>query len=66
MVLGLRFYRTTSGSRLKWLSVVDEYIPLKVDRGITSEGVRDTLSVLFAMRGVRKHICSDSGPEFTV
>jgi transposase InsO family protein len=60
--------RTTSGSQLKWLSVVDEYtrecLALKVDRGITSEDVIDTLSELFAMRGVPKHIRSDNGPEF--
>ena len=60
--------RTTSGSQLKWLSVVDEYtrecLALKVDRGITSEDVIDTLSELFAMRGVPKHIHSDNGPEF--
>ena len=35
--------RTTSGSQLKWLSVVDEYtrecLALKVDRGITSNFV---------------------------
>ena len=63
------FDRTTSGSQLKWLSIVDEYtrecLALKVDRGITSEDVIDTLSELFAMRGVPKHIRSDNGPEFT-
>ena len=45
------FDRTASGSQLKWLSVVDEYtrecLALKVDRGITSENVIDTLSELF-------------------
>lgn len=59
--------RTVSGSQLKWLTVVDEYtrecLALKVDRGITSEDVIDTLSELFAMRGVPKHIRSDNGPE---
>ena len=63
------FDRTTSGSQLKWLSIVDEYtrecLALKVDRGITSEDVIDTLAELFAMRGVPKHIRSDNGPEFT-
>ena len=48
------FDRTVSGSPLKWLSVVDYYtrecLALKVDRGITSENVIDTLSELFAMR----------------
>ena len=62
------FDRTTSGSALKWLSIVDEYtrecLALKVDRSITSEDVIDTLAELFAMRGVPKCIRSDNGPEF--
>jgi len=62
------FDHTTSGSTLKWLSIVDEYtrecLCLKVDRSITSEDVIDTLAELFAMRGVPKHIRSDNGPEF--
>lgn len=62
------FDRTASGSTLKWLSIVDEYtrecLALKVSRSITSEDVIDTLAELFAMRGVRKHIRSDNGPEF--
>jgi putative transposase len=62
------FDRTTSGSPLKWLSIVDEYtrecLALKVDRSITSEDVIDTLAELFAMRGVPAHIRSDNGPEF--
>jgi transposase InsO family protein len=60
--------RTTSGSQLKWLSVVDEYtrecLALKVDRGITSEDVIDTLSELFVMRGVPRHVRSGNGPQF--
>jgi putative transposase len=60
--------RTASGSQLKWLSVVDEYtrecLALKVNRSITSEDVIDTLSELFVMRGVPRHIRSDNGPEF--
>ena len=47
---------------------MDEYtrecLALKVDRGITSENVIDTLAELFAMRGVPRHIRSDNGPEF--
>jgi transposase InsO family protein len=39
-------------------------LTLKVDRGITSEDVIDTLAELFAVRGVPKHIRSDNGPEF--
>jgi putative transposase len=62
------FDQTTSGSTLKWLSIVDEYtrecLALKVDRSITSEDVIDTLAELFAMRGVPQHIRSDNGPEF--
>lgn len=62
------FDRTTSGSLLKWLSIVDEHtrecLALKVDRSITSEDVIDTLAELFAMRGVPGHIRSDNGPEF--
>lgn len=62
------FDRTTSGSVLKWLSIVDEHtrecLALKVDRGITSEDVIDTLAELLAMRGAPRAIRSDNGPEF--
>jgi transposase InsO family protein len=62
------FNRTATGSQLKWLSIVDEHtrecLALKVARSITSEDVIDTLAELFAMRGVARHIRSDSGPEF--
>jgi putative transposase len=62
------FDRTTTGSQLKWLSIVDEYtrecLALKVARSITSEDVIDTLAELFAMRGVPKCVRSDNGPEF--
>ena len=62
------FDRTASGSPLKWLSIIDEYtrecLALRVDRGVTSEDVIDTLAELFAIRGAPNHIRSDSGPEF--
>lgn len=62
------FDRTTQGSVLKCLSIVDEHtrecLALKVDRSITSEDVIDTLAELFAMRGVPQCIRSDNGPEF--
>lgn len=62
------FDRTTNGSALKWLSIVDEHtrecLALKVDRSITSQDVLDTLAELFAMYGVPRHIRSDNGPEF--
>jgi transposase InsO family protein len=62
------FDRTTAGSPLKWLSIVDEFtrecLTLKLDRSITSEDVIDTLAELFAMRGVPRCIRSDNGPEF--
>jgi transposase InsO family protein len=61
------FDRTASGSQLKWLSVMDEHarerLALKVDRGITSEDVIDTLSELFAIRGVPGHIRSGNVPD---
>ncbi len=60
--------RTHNGRPLKILTLVDEYtrecLTLKVDRSITSEDVIDTLAQLFAMRGVRRSIRSDNGPEF--
>ena len=62
------FDRTTSGSALKWLSIVDEFtrecLCLKVARSITSEDLIDSLAELFAMRGVPQHVRSDNGPEF--
>ncbi len=62
------FDTTASSSQRKWLSIVDEYmrecLALKVDGGTTSEDVIDTLSELFAMRGVPWHIRSDNGPGF--
>jgi len=62
------FARTTTGTTLKWLSIVDEYtrecLTLKVSRSITSENVIDTLAELFAMRGVPQAVRSDNGPEF--
>lgn len=55
------FDSTTSGSTLKWLSIVDEYtrgcLALKVAGSITSEDVIDTLAELFAMRGVPLSPC---------
>ena len=63
------FDHTTSGSQLKWLSIVDEFtresLALKVSRTITSEDVIDTLAELFAMRGVPRCLRSDNGPEMT-
>ena len=62
------FDRTTAGTTLKWLSIIDEHtrecLALKVSRGITSQDVLDALAELFAMRGVPDAIRSDNGPEF--
>jgi len=62
------FDRTSSGTTLKWLSIMDEHtrecLALKVARSITSEDVIDTLAELFAMRGVPRCVRSDNGPEF--
>ena len=62
------FDRTSGGTTLKWLSVVDEFtrecLALKVDRSITAEDAIDTLAELLAARGVPRHVRSDNGPEF--
>ena len=62
------FDRTTSGSTLKWLSLIDEWtrecLVLKVSRSVTAEDLIDTLAEQFAMRGVPRVIRSDNGPEF--
>lgn len=62
------FDHTTNGTALKWLSIVDEFtrenLCLKVSRSIRSDDVLDTLSELFAVRGVPNQIRSDNGPEF--
>ena len=62
------FDRTTNGTALKWLSLIDEHtrecLALNVDRGLTSEDVINTLAELFKTRGVPKCIRSDNGPEF--
>jgi transposase InsO family protein len=62
------FDRTTSGTTLKWLSIIDEHtrecLALKTARSVTSQDVIDALAELFAMRGVPRAIRSDNGPEF--
>ena len=64
------FDRTTNGTQLKWLVIVDEFtrecLAMKVSRSIRSEDVIDTLAELFAMRGVPNCIRSDKGPEFVM
>ncbi len=60
--------RDEHGRTLKWLSVVDEItrecVLLEVERCMTSEGVVDLLIEAFTIRGVPRHIRSDSGGEF--
>lgn len=60
--------RTQSGSRLKWLTMVDEYsrecIALEVGRSFKSVDVVLTLAKLIKERGAPRHIRSDNGPEF--
>lgn len=62
------FGRTTNGTPLKWLSIVDEYtrecLTLSVGRSFTSEDVIEALATLFGSRGVPRAIRSDNGPEF--
>ena len=63
------FDRTSNGTMLKWLVIVDEFtrecLCLNVDRSITSDDVINELAKLFATRGLPNHIRSDNGPEFT-
>lgn len=60
--------RDERGRALKWLSVMDEYtrecLALDVERSIPAEGVVETLTDLFMIRGAPSHIRSDNGPEF--
>ncbi len=62
------FDRTINGRSLKMLVVIDEYtrecIALEVGRKFTGDHFVETLSHLFAIRGVPKFIRSDNGPEF--
>lgn len=66
-VLDFVFDRTTSGSQLKLLSFVGEYtrkcLALKLGCGISREGVIETFSDHFVMRGVRRHTRCHNGPE---
>ena len=63
------FDRTSNGTMLKWLVIVDEFtrecLCLHVDRNIRSDDVINELAKLFATRGLPNHIRSDNGPEFT-
>ena len=60
--------RTSNGTSLKWLSVVDEFtrecLCLKVARRMTSRDIIDVLRGLFMAHGGPAHIRSDNGPEF--
>ena len=62
------FDRTVNGRSLKMLVVIDEYtrecIALEVGRKFTGNDFVETLSDLFAIRGVPRFIRSDNGPEF--
>jgi putative transposase len=63
------FDRTSNGTLLKWLVIVDEFtrecLYLHVDRNIRSDNVINELAKLFATRGLPNHIRSDNGSEFT-
>lgn len=60
--------RTTRGSRVRILAVLDEYtrecLALVSARSISSRDVLQLLDWLFLVRGVPAHIRSDNGPEF--
>lgn len=63
------FDRTTNGTQLKWLAIVDEFtrenLCLHVSRNIISDDVINELAKLFKSRDVPNSIRSDNGPEFT-
>lgn len=62
------FDQTEGGSRLKMLTILDEYtrecLNIDVERKTTSIDVISTLEELFSKRGVPSYIRSDNGPEF--
>ncbi|MGR3179376.1 MAG: IS3 family transposase [Candidatus Anammoxibacter sp.] len=62
------FDQTEGGSRLKMLTILDEYtrecLNIDVERKITSIDVISTLEELFSRRGAPSYIRSDNGPEF--
>ena len=61
------FDRTATGRPLKMLVVIDEYtrecLALEVGRKFTGDEFVETLTDLFAIRGVPQFIRSDNGPE---
>jgi putative transposase len=60
--------RTESGSKLRILTVLDEYtrecLEIWVERSIAAPKVIDTLEWLGLVRGLPEYIRSDNGPEF--
>ena len=60
--------RTERGSRLRILTVLDEYtresLAIGVGRSVSAQRVVEELKGLFASRGIPEHIRSDNGPEF--
>ena len=60
--------RTESGSKLRILTVLDEYtrecLEIRVERSIAAAKVIDTLEWLGLVRGLPDYIRSDNGPEF--
>jgi putative transposase len=62
------FDLTEYGTRLKMLTVVDEYtrecLSIRVEKRIDSELVIETMAKLIARRGAPGYIRSDNGPEF--
>jgi transposase InsO family protein len=60
--------RTERGSRLRILTVLDEYtresLAIGVGRSVSAQTVVEELKGLFFSRGIPEHIRSDNGPEF--
>ncbi len=60
--------RTESGTKLKLLTVLDEYtrecLEIRVEKTMDSRHVLETLDELMTERGIPRYTRSDNGPEF--
>lgn len=63
------FERLMDGTKIRFLTVVDEYtresVAIRVGYNLKSDDVMDVLTDLFISRGIPDHIRSDNGSEFT-
>ena len=61
--------RLSNGKKIRMLTVIDEYsrkcLAIRVESGLKSDDVLETLSDLFITEGLPDYIRSDNGSEFT-